>query len=192
MAPRLTEDDAFLSNTPAGTMVYRIPAPHVLMGMPEDNLSLKNALTFTVTVQAVKPDFIEWLHCTSSNNCRVVFSRWYTPILRYITPPVVYQDAPVELVFDPKNLMNKVRTGLTSDDMPFVQAKIGKANINFEDYVTHETWFSGWYNNNVKGIVGDQKIAKNLDVNFLWETGYALHDAIQMQSCTFDGSDCYS
>jgi hypothetical protein len=34
LAPRLTEDDAFLSNTPTGTLVYRIPSPHVLMGMP--------------------------------------------------------------------------------------------------------------------------------------------------------------
>jgi hypothetical protein len=34
LAPRLTEDDAFLSNTPTGTLVYRIPSPHALMGIP--------------------------------------------------------------------------------------------------------------------------------------------------------------
>jgi hypothetical protein len=35
LGPKLTEDDAFLSNTPTGILVYRIPAPHVLMGIPE-------------------------------------------------------------------------------------------------------------------------------------------------------------
>jgi hypothetical protein len=32
--PRLSEDDAFLSNTPTGTLVYRLPAPHSIMGVP--------------------------------------------------------------------------------------------------------------------------------------------------------------
>jgi hypothetical protein len=38
IAPALTEDDTFLSNTPSGTLVYRIPSPHVLMGIPQDKL----------------------------------------------------------------------------------------------------------------------------------------------------------
>jgi hypothetical protein len=46
----LTEDDAFLSNTPTGTLVYRIPAPHVLMGVPQENLGLRTAMTFTLSV----------------------------------------------------------------------------------------------------------------------------------------------
>ena len=31
--PTLTEDDAFLSHTANGVLVYRIPAPHVLMNL---------------------------------------------------------------------------------------------------------------------------------------------------------------
>jgi hypothetical protein len=33
VAPTLTEDDAFLSNTPSGTIVYRLPSPHYLMNV---------------------------------------------------------------------------------------------------------------------------------------------------------------
>jgi len=69
LAPKLTEDDAFLSNTPSGTLVYRVPAPHTLMGVPIVALDKYQLLHFTLRVQAVKPDFIEWLACKNTNNC---------------------------------------------------------------------------------------------------------------------------
>lgn len=50
IGPGLTEDDAFLSNTPTGTLVYRIPSPHVLMGVPQEGLGLETDLKFTVSV----------------------------------------------------------------------------------------------------------------------------------------------
>jgi hypothetical protein len=77
-----------------------------------------------------------------------------TPILKYISPPVVYQDAEIELIFDPKSIMSRIKN-VASDDLPFVQAKIGLANINFEGYVKSDTGFRGWYNNVVQGKVGD-------------------------------------
>jgi len=98
----------------------------------------------------------------------------------------------VELVFDPKSIMNRI-TDLASDELPFVQAKIGLANINFENYVSSETTFSGWNpNNKVWGMVGDQKINSNLPVTMLWETGYAIYDPIKMQQCDYAGTTCYT
>jgi hypothetical protein len=58
------------------------------------------------------------------------------------------------LVFDPKSIMSRIKD-VASDDFPFVQAKIGKANIDFENYVASDVGFRGWYNNNVRGVVGD-------------------------------------
>jgi hypothetical protein len=49
----------------------------------------------------------------------VIYRREYTPVLKYIVPPVVYQDAEVELIFDPKSIMNKIKD-VASDDLPFV------------------------------------------------------------------------
>lgn len=86
--------------------------------------------------------------------------------------------------------MNKIRD-VASDDLPFVQAKIGMANIDFADYVSYDRNFRGWYNNNVKGKVGDQKISRNLNVNMLWETGYAIHDPVSMNNCDYTGLECY-
>jgi hypothetical protein len=86
--------------------------------------------------------------------------------------------------------MNYIKD-VASDDLPFVQAKIGKANINFEDYVNHDQGFRGWYNNNIKGQVGDEPISENLDVKFLWETGYAIYDPVTMNNCDYAGTKCY-
>jgi hypothetical protein len=102
-----------------------------------------------------------------------VFHRSYTPILKYISPPVVYYEAEVQLIFDPKSIMNRIKD-VPDGDMPFVQAKIGAANINFDGYVASSTGFRGWYPNAVTGKVGDQKISKSLPVTMLWETGYAI------------------
>jgi hypothetical protein len=55
--------------------------------------------------------------------------------MKYISPPVVYYEAEVQLVFDPKSIMSRVKD-LQDGDLPFVQAKIGAANINFEGYVS--------------------------------------------------------
>jgi hypothetical protein len=137
LAPKLTEDDTFLSNTPTGTLVYRVPAPHTLIGIPAENLGLYDVMTMILSVQAVKPDFVEWLNCKNTNKCRLVYHRHLTPILKYIVPPVVYQEAEVELIFDPKSVMNRIKD-VASDDLPFVQAKIGLANINFEGYVASD------------------------------------------------------
>jgi hypothetical protein len=110
--------------------------------------------------------------------------------MKYISPPVVYYEAEVQLVFDPKSIMSRVKD-VDSDNLPFVQAKIGAANINFEGYVASSTGFRGWYPNSVRGKVGDQKIAKSLPVKMLWETGYAIDDQVKMQYCNYDATDCY-
>jgi hypothetical protein len=88
--PKLTENDAFLSNTPTGTLVYRVPAPHVLMGTLQENLWKYDDMSFTLSLQAVKPDFVEMLACKSSGKCRLRYHRHYTPILKYVVPPVLY------------------------------------------------------------------------------------------------------
>jgi hypothetical protein len=87
--------------------------------------------------------------------------------------------------------MSRVKD-VASDDLPFVQAKIGLANINFEGYVRSDQGFRGWYNNQVRGIVGDQKISNDLDVKMLWETGYAIHDPVTMRTCDYAGTTCYT
>ena len=53
IAPKLTEDDAFLSNPGAGTIVYRIPAPHILMGYQQKKLGTFEEMWFEISILTV-------------------------------------------------------------------------------------------------------------------------------------------
>jgi hypothetical protein len=80
--------------------------------------------------------------------------RAYTPILHYLSPPVVYFEAHVQLHFNPKSIMNIIKD-VEIDNLPFVQAKIGNSLINFENYVSSTTRISSNVQQAVRGVVGD-------------------------------------
>jgi hypothetical protein len=56
--PALTEDDTFLSNTPSGMLVYRIPSPHKMMGIPQEYLGEYSVMTFNVGINSINLDGI--------------------------------------------------------------------------------------------------------------------------------------
>ena len=64
IAPKLTEDDAFLSNPGAGTIVYRIPAPHILMGFPQKKLGTFEEMWFEISVLVLGVKGRKVLKCT--------------------------------------------------------------------------------------------------------------------------------
>jgi len=118
-----------------------------------------------------------------------VYIRAYTPTVHYLSPPVVYHEALAELWFDPKSTMNLI-TGLSTDEMPFINARIQGALIDFEDHVESTTHFSGWRKTRVRGQVGELPIASNHSLSMQWETGkavvldhYALHCNVANTSC---------
>jgi hypothetical protein len=53
VAPLLTEDDAFLSQTLLGFFVYRMPAVHDLMQVPQSAISHFESMWFTIEVQVL-------------------------------------------------------------------------------------------------------------------------------------------
>jgi hypothetical protein len=175
LTPKLTEDDAFSSHTQNGFFVYRLPAVHDLMNVPESQLSTYNELIFEVSVIAGHADGPMTLSCWtgSRNNCRITFRRSVTPVLFYLNPPVVYYDAMVTIGFDPKDTTNVIQD-LLSDELPFINFKIGGSLVDFEANVDSDVSLSHWALNSMKGKVGDQPIAKSDKVNLLWETGYSL------------------
>jgi len=46
-------------------------------------------------------------------------------------------------------------TGLKKDEFIFINTKIGNYMIDFEEYMTHETDFSAFYRNSIRGRSGD-------------------------------------
>jgi hypothetical protein len=75
--------------------------------------------------------------------------------------------------------------------MPFVNARIGAALIDFEDSVDYTTSFSHWNKNRVRGEIGELPIADNFTLSMMWETGKSTvvdHSALW---CSYDNETCY-
>jgi hypothetical protein len=94
---------------------------------------------------------LETVHmkCRVTDNCRLRYTRSYSPVIHYISPPVIYNEAWTEVWFDPKSTTSLIQD-LSSDEMPFINTRISGALIDFEDTVDHETYFSHWNKNRVK------------------------------------------
>ena len=61
----------------------------------------------------------------------------------------------VEFEFDPKSTVVYTVEDLRSDELPFVNAKINNALVDFEFNVDHDVSFRSWQYNSVRGRVGD-------------------------------------
>jgi hypothetical protein len=143
MAPLLSEDDAFNSQPLLGNIAYRIPSIPNLFGMPLEAFDQYTTLTFTVSVMANHDLESVPLACRVESNCRLRYNRNYSPVLHYLSPPVVYNEAMVDLWFDPKNTHGLI-TGLSVDEMLFINARVSGGLIDFESFVDSETWFGHW------------------------------------------------
>ena len=154
MAPKLTEDDDFLSSPDSGFVTYRTVAPHVIMGLEEKLLDTFDTITYTVSLLAVRATEPVTLECKNIGRCTIKFYRAYTPVLHYINPPVVFFDSETEFVFDPKSTTNTI-ADLQSDELPFINAKIGGALVDFTENIDYTVSIRHWAKNFLKGRVGD-------------------------------------
>jgi hypothetical protein len=131
-------------------------------------------MTFYVSLIAVTTEGTQTLECSNQSRCRVEFKRNYTPILMYLSPPVVYYESRTEVHFKNKDTIDYISRDLPTDEMGFINVKLDKANMNFEDTVSSTSRFSRNAQSRVRGYVGDQPISPKVEVSMLWETGYAL------------------
>jgi hypothetical protein len=151
VAPPLTEDDAFNSHPMLGNIAYRLPPLDELFGVPMNYLDKYQTMKFIVSVIAIDADLgPQTLSCKVQTNCVVLYQKAYTPVIYYLSPPVVYYESYTELWFDPKYTTSLIMD-LASDEMPFINAKIGSSLLDFEFNVEDSTTFSNWNRNRVKG-----------------------------------------
>lgn len=162
--------------------------------MPAEKFDGYWEMKFIIKVQKINDlGETEILECKKGEEkyCTVAFKKHYTPVLHYVNPPVVYKGSTIELWFNSKGVQETIGE-LNSDDLPFVNAKIGEALIDFEGEVDHETTWPWWARTYVRGKVTDQPPGKNVDVNMLWEVGHAKKQKQEMTTCTFDEKECYT
>jgi hypothetical protein len=146
-APLLTEDDAFNSNPEAGFISYRVPSLTKLMGVPDEFVNQYGTMTFTIDIDSNDSLLGQTkLRCYTTSACQLRYVRAYTPVIYELSPPVVYHNAEALVYFDPKSTTSLIKD-LESDEMAFINVKIGGVLMDFEDSVTSTRGYSHYYRN---------------------------------------------
>jgi len=95
-----------------------------------------------------------------------------TPVIYYLSPPVVYFGSETEFWFDPKSTVQLIQE-LKADELQFINARIGGSLVDFEFIIDDSTTFSQYYRNSVRGVVGELPIGESYNISMQWETGQA-------------------
>lgn len=100
-APRLSEDDAFYSQPQFGMITYRLPSLSVLFGRPMEMFMQYDRLDFYVSVLSNKAGATP-LACDAAvlNHCKVTYHKLSTPMIYYLSPPVVFYGTTADIIFD--------------------------------------------------------------------------------------------
>jgi len=69
--------------------------------------------------------------------CRITYSRWYTPILHYISPAVVYSDSEIAFWIDPRGAQDKKST--TLPELPWTEVRLNGYGVDFEGFIEEDT-----------------------------------------------------
>jgi hypothetical protein len=74
------------------------------------------------------------VRCPESNRdkCTITYMKSISPVMQTLAPPVVYMGSKVTLHFNPKNTMSVIK-GLLSDELPWINVKIGGALVDFDE-----------------------------------------------------------
>jgi len=156
----LTEDDAFGSQPQNGFISYRIPSVSKLFGMPKEMFGSYSTMKFEVML-IVHDDLASedvWLKCRVQSKCMITYKKSVTPVMHTLSPPVVYMGSKVSLQFDPKNTMSVIK-GLLSDELPWINVKIGGALVDFEEQADFDITVNNYARQNIQALVGDQAVS---------------------------------
>ena len=75
--------------------------------------------------------------------------------------------------------------------MPFINAKIGGAALDFEFMVDFDDSYSGYHRNRVRGQVGELPAGELYNISMLWEVGNSFVQPVEALHCTYDNNTCY-
>ena len=112
-------------------------------------------MKFIISVIADDPDLGPTpIACINQALCTVTYNKIYTPVIYYLSPPVVYYESFTEIWFDPKYMYQLIQD-LDNDEMYFINAKLGKSLLDFEFNVDFDDSFRPMNRNRVRGQVGE-------------------------------------
>jgi hypothetical protein len=97
------EDDQFKSQTDIGKLQYTLPSMMSLFGKTYEQFNNQDWFSYELSLMTSMPEMgVSLLKCATPANCRVSYSRFYTPVLYYVQPSVLYAGAEVAFWVDPR------------------------------------------------------------------------------------------
>lgn len=102
------EDIAFNSHTDGGKLKYSTPSIMAIHKQPYEAFGTIDKVTYDLTLLDYDTHFLQLksLKCGNGVNpakCRITISRQYTPILYYLSPPVIYSGSQFAFWVDPRD-----------------------------------------------------------------------------------------
>lgn len=87
--------------------------------------------------------------------------------------------------------MNLIKN-LKSDELPFINFKLGNSMLDFEGILDHTSTFAANSNWNWRaGVVREFPIQTSMNVSMMWEVGKAMKMEQTIKTCLYDMSECY-
>ena len=133
-------------------------------------------------------DSVQILKCAVGTNCKVTYSRFYTPVLYYVQPAVLYAGAEIAFWVDPRSAQDVVEYGV---EWPFIEARINGYTVDFEGKVDETTQLAAYNRNQVKGVLGNVMPAPDASVNMRFRVGNTLNYEKTALRCDYTNTTCY-
>lgn len=189
IGPELSEDNTIRSCPHNGVLQYTTPTIGTLYGLDDTAFDGETTMDMYLSVYAVDDDTggYKELTCATSSYCKVRLSRYYTPILWEVVPPVQYAWGNNTYVFDPTGCQDMKQ----DDELAFVSIKVDNNFIGFEEWIDEDTTYSGFYRNYVTGTAGENDVNTTSMPEMFFYPGRATNTLPQMTTCSYDNDTCY-
>jgi hypothetical protein len=112
-----------------------------LFGKTYEQFNNQDWFSYELSLMTSMPEMggVSLLKCATPANCKVSYSRFYTPVLYYVQPSVLYAGAEVALWVDPRSAQEVVDYGT---EWPFIEARVNGYTVDFEGKVDEMTYLS--------------------------------------------------
>jgi hypothetical protein len=189
IGPDLSEDNTIRSCPHNGVLQYTTPTIGTLFGTDDSYFDGETQMNMYLSVYAIDDDTGSYneLSCSTNSYCKVKLSRYYTPILYEVAPPVQYAWGNNTYVFDPTGCQDLKQ----DDELAFVSVKVDDNFIGFEDFIDEDDTYSGFYRNYVSGQAGENEVNTTSMPGMFFYPGRAVNTLQQMTTCSYDNETCY-
>jgi hypothetical protein len=90
---------------------------------------------------------------------------------------------------DPRGAQEKKST--TLPELPWTEVHLNGYGVDFEGFIEEDTKLPTFQKVQVRGIMGAITPSNDVDVEFRFRVGYAMHMDHSMIRCSYDNSTCY-